>query len=304
MRTATFISSLLLLGSLLGARTVYAQELFTHNYAEGAYSYNIVYVQDFLYEEGYFNGPITGYLGRITDRAIVAFQEANGLPGSGWWGPLTRGVANGIVDAQEVSGSTASSSEGAGTTQVPPLPTDYRGPLATSTELGVAASTTEPGGSPTTTEGTVGGGSNGDEATTSSPYIGEATGTDNQTATAAAPIEPTPTCTVSVSLQPVPTEPGEIDAILDATVTPAYMPMNAEYEGLVLYVNGANYGAESLKYMNGEADYEPASWFLYTLDVASDIDQLASSTNFEIDVGNGAATTSCATDYSGPVNGD
>ncbi len=51
-------------------------------------------LQRFLGEQGYFNSAYigSGPFGPLTLKAVVAFQSANGLPSTGYVGPLTRAV--------------------------------------------------------------------------------------------------------------------------------------------------------------------------------------------------------------------
>ncbi|AOY80654.1 peptidoglycan-binding protein [Moorena producens JHB] len=53
---------------------------------------------------GFFNGPITGYYGRMTQAAVIKFQRAKGLPVDGVAGPNTLFVINGgsIKNATEL----------------------------------------------------------------------------------------------------------------------------------------------------------------------------------------------------------
>jgi N-acetylmuramoyl-L-alanine amidase len=49
----------------------------------------ITKVQEKLKNWGYYNGPITGYYGELTTKAVVFFQQKNGLKADGYLGPLT-----------------------------------------------------------------------------------------------------------------------------------------------------------------------------------------------------------------------
>lgn len=71
-------------------------------------------LQEFLTTEGYYNYQITGNFYFITLKAVKAFQEANNLPTSGYFGVLSRGVANDVFAAE----NTISPSSELGTSTV------------------------------------------------------------------------------------------------------------------------------------------------------------------------------------------
>ncbi|NEO26176.1 MAG: beta-propeller fold lactonase family protein [Kamptonema sp. SIO4C4] len=52
-------------------------------------------LQQTLKDQGYFNGPTTGYYGPLTERAVRQFQQANNLQPDGIFGPNTRKALNG-----------------------------------------------------------------------------------------------------------------------------------------------------------------------------------------------------------------
>ena len=48
-----------------------------------------------LIEQGFLaSGLGTGYFGQLTKSAVVKFQMKHGLPGTGFFGPMSRGVMN------------------------------------------------------------------------------------------------------------------------------------------------------------------------------------------------------------------
>ena len=47
-------------------------------------------LQNALHRFGYFNGPVTGFYGPITTKAVKKFQRAAGLHPDGIWGPLSQ----------------------------------------------------------------------------------------------------------------------------------------------------------------------------------------------------------------------
>ncbi len=62
-----------------------------YNLRYGQYDLSAVTaLQVYLNATGYMQYPATGYFGSLTYRAVVAFQNANGLPATGFVGPLTR----------------------------------------------------------------------------------------------------------------------------------------------------------------------------------------------------------------------
>ena len=71
-------------------------------------------LQEYLAEAGFFTANPTGYFGSITKKAVIAFQLANDLPGTGFVGTLTRGVLN--------SGSGNTGNQGNGNTGNSPHP--------------------------------------------------------------------------------------------------------------------------------------------------------------------------------------
>src|SRR3989344_8987855 len=54
-------------------------------------------LQEFLTEEGYYAGPVSGYFGLLTVQAVKKFQSAHGINPTGYFGPRTRAIANQIV---------------------------------------------------------------------------------------------------------------------------------------------------------------------------------------------------------------
>ncbi len=102
------MKKLLFLGVFLGAvgfiQAAQAQSYtFTRDLSVGATGSDVSALQDVLIQSG-FNIPSIssgfvpkGYFGAQTRAAIVAYQSANGIPGTGYVGPLTRGRLNGSV---------------------------------------------------------------------------------------------------------------------------------------------------------------------------------------------------------------
>jgi peptidoglycan hydrolase-like protein with peptidoglycan-binding domain len=61
-------------------------------------SNEVMALQSFLSNRGYYNGPVTGnFLGQ-TLAAVKKFQKIHGLPTTGYFGPMSRKVINGLSD--------------------------------------------------------------------------------------------------------------------------------------------------------------------------------------------------------------
>lgn len=69
--------------------------MFNKNLSLGMRNADVTALQTYLMNAGFFTHPTaTGYFGSVTKSAVVAFQLANNLPGTGFVGVLTRGVLN------------------------------------------------------------------------------------------------------------------------------------------------------------------------------------------------------------------
>ncbi len=68
--------------------------MFNKNLKVGQRNADVKALQEYLSDAGFFTGSATGYFGSITKKAVVAFQLANDLPGTGFVGPMTREVLN------------------------------------------------------------------------------------------------------------------------------------------------------------------------------------------------------------------
>src|SRR3990167_8313560 len=60
------------------------------NLSHGASGDDVMGLQEFLREEGYFSANATGYFGPITAAALARWQIAQGVDGAGVVGPITR----------------------------------------------------------------------------------------------------------------------------------------------------------------------------------------------------------------------
>jgi len=73
---------------------------FNHNLSYGTTGTDVSSLQQFLTDEGLFSNSITATFGPATLKAVIAFQEKEGItPASGYFGATTRADANAILDA-------------------------------------------------------------------------------------------------------------------------------------------------------------------------------------------------------------
>ena len=75
---------------------------FDVNLKYGDKGSNVSELQEFLVDQGYLNYQITGNFYALTLKAVKAFQLANNLPSTGYFGILSRGVANSILDIESI----------------------------------------------------------------------------------------------------------------------------------------------------------------------------------------------------------
>lgn len=59
---------------------------------------DVIELQDFLTDGGFFNGPISGNYFSLTRTAVMKWQKSIGLPSSGYFGKLSRAEFNAIAD--------------------------------------------------------------------------------------------------------------------------------------------------------------------------------------------------------------
>jgi Putative peptidoglycan binding domain len=91
--------------AVLALASVAAAYTFSNNLTVGSTGADVVALQQALIAAGQSIPSIQsgaaqpGYFGSQTKAAVVAFQTANGLPSTGFVGPLTRGVLNGTASA-------------------------------------------------------------------------------------------------------------------------------------------------------------------------------------------------------------
>ena len=55
---------------------------------------DVVRLQQYLTAQGFYSGPVTGNYLTLTRSAVQKFQSANGLPSTGYFGPLSRAKVN------------------------------------------------------------------------------------------------------------------------------------------------------------------------------------------------------------------
>lgn len=108
---------------------------FDYNLKYGAKGNAVVELQEFLADQGAYNGPISGNFFALTRAGVVKFQAMNQIkPASGYFGPMTRAKANEILTAQLDESDSAEAKE-VGTVKAPVQETDNEKLLAKIDEL-------------------------------------------------------------------------------------------------------------------------------------------------------------------------
>jgi peptidoglycan hydrolase-like protein with peptidoglycan-binding domain len=73
---------------------------FNRSLSYGMTGTDVSQLQQFLADEGLYSGPITDYFGSLTQSAVIAFQNKEGItPAAGYVGALTRAEINIILAA-------------------------------------------------------------------------------------------------------------------------------------------------------------------------------------------------------------
>lgn len=67
---------------------------FTQYLALGSENVEVTALQNKLATLGFYSGPVTGYLGPLTETAVKAYQSARGISSVGFVGPSTRAALN------------------------------------------------------------------------------------------------------------------------------------------------------------------------------------------------------------------
>lgn len=94
-------------GQVLGASTATICYTFTKSLSIGSTGADVTALQNTLTSLGYYNGPVTGYLGALTSAGISKFQAANGLDQVGIVGPMTRAALNTCSSGATAPATTA-----------------------------------------------------------------------------------------------------------------------------------------------------------------------------------------------------
>ncbi len=79
-------------GEVLGASSFQ----FTRELGVGSTGLDVTELQKLLTSLGFYNGPITGYFGPLTQAGVKAFQASKGINQTGYVGPLTLAALNGV----------------------------------------------------------------------------------------------------------------------------------------------------------------------------------------------------------------
>lgn len=109
----------IILGVLIASPTLAAE--FETNIKFGMKHRDVTKLQEYLTDEGLYSGPISGNFFSMTLRAVKAFQTREGLPASGYVGPMTRARLNQIFELalQDTNTDEVATT---GTTTSPTLP--------------------------------------------------------------------------------------------------------------------------------------------------------------------------------------
>src|SRR3989344_1787234 len=95
------MKKLILLGLLLVSPTALAS--FDASLKYGAHGQDVIELQEFLIDQGCLTGEATGNFYSLTLKAVKCFQVAQGLPETGYFGPMSRAKANEILRSQTAS---------------------------------------------------------------------------------------------------------------------------------------------------------------------------------------------------------
>lgn len=115
---------------LIGLQTVEAQGYsFSSNMTLGSRGQEVVNIQSLLISKGYDIPAISsgaaqkGYFGQQTREALARYQQANGIPGTGFFGPLTRSKINPDANAGggSVGGGAGTGDTGSGNVNIRPV---------------------------------------------------------------------------------------------------------------------------------------------------------------------------------------
>ena len=98
---------------------------FTTTMRLGSYAGEVLPLQQFLANQGYYTDTLSGYFGQSTLLAVKAYQRANGLGDDGIVGPMTRAVLNGAQSPTVPSGTTTPTTPVTPTTPTTPTTQMY-----------------------------------------------------------------------------------------------------------------------------------------------------------------------------------
>jgi peptidoglycan hydrolase-like protein with peptidoglycan-binding domain len=83
---------------------------FTKSLTVGVRGADVTALQQYLADNQFYSGPITGYFGQLTKAAVIAFQKSRGIAQVGTVGPLTRTELNkGVMATTPETAAPASS---------------------------------------------------------------------------------------------------------------------------------------------------------------------------------------------------
>jgi hypothetical protein len=89
------------------ASNAWTTHYFGSNLRYGETGMEVSFLQEYLAEQGYFHYPsITKYFGSVTFGAVKAWQAANGIPNTGFFGPISRAFVNATGTADPVTTTT------------------------------------------------------------------------------------------------------------------------------------------------------------------------------------------------------
>lgn len=102
MKTPLWLALVLFFALLL---PVSAADVFINDLSYGLQNNaDVLKLQEFLTVEGLYSGPMTGNFYSLTLQGVKKFQSRENIsPISGYFGPLSRGKANGLIGANAVS---------------------------------------------------------------------------------------------------------------------------------------------------------------------------------------------------------
>ena len=101
---------------------VFAFASFGTNLKYGAKGSAVTELQEFLAEQGVYSGQITGNFFSLTLSAVKRFQTAKSLPPTGYFGPMSRTVANKLLAIATADSDVAETQETGSVNEAPQPP--------------------------------------------------------------------------------------------------------------------------------------------------------------------------------------